>query len=100
MSKYPLNLRPEAAEDLRSVCDWYGSQKPGLGLEFLVDVELVFDRLREFPEIYPIGHDNARQAILRRFPYVVYYFFEQDRIEVLAVFHTSREPDSWKLDRS
>jgi plasmid stabilization system protein ParE len=32
---------------------------------------------------------------VRRFPYCVYYRPHADRIEILAVFHSSRAPSDW-----
>ena len=98
MSSYPLTIRAEAAADIRNAYDWYQSQQPGLGLEFFIEVEIVFDRLRQFPEVHPIVYRDTRQALLRRFPYVVYYLFEQGRVEILAVFHASRDPETWRAE--
>lgn len=39
---------------------------------------------------------DARRRVVRRFPYVVIYLVEPEHIEVLAVFHTSRDPKQWQ----
>jgi hypothetical protein len=38
----PLNLRPEAEQELAKARDWYEDQRGGLGEEFLIAVEDVF----------------------------------------------------------
>ena len=39
---------------------------------------------------------DIREGALTRFPYVVYYRVLADRIRVLAVYHTSRDPSGWQ----
>jgi plasmid stabilization system protein ParE len=38
----------------------------------------------------------VRCALVRRFPYAVYYRVEPERIVVIAVFHTKRDPGVWQ----
>ena len=44
----------------------------------------------------PLGSQRAVRATLQRFSYAVLYLAEDDHIEVLAVFHSSRDPREWK----
>ena len=37
-----------------------------------------------------------RRVKLRRFPYLIYYRLSSDLIEVIAVFHGSRDPKLWQ----
>jgi len=48
------------------------------------------------PEMYSVVWQNVRAARLRRFTYVVYYRVHDDRIEVLAVMHGSRDASAWQ----
>lgn len=57
-----LMIRPEAEEDLAEAQDWYESQREGLGSEFFDAVELVFNRIRETPELYAEGYRGVRRA--------------------------------------
>ncbi|MCO6454381.1 MAG: hypothetical protein J5I93_03615 [Pirellulaceae bacterium] len=41
------------------------------------------------------GSPNVRQTLVKRFPYVVCYVFEEDRVDVIAVFHGHRDPTVW-----
>jgi hypothetical protein len=38
----------------------------------------------------------SRMGFLKRFPYRVIYFFEQDQVEVIGVVHVRRAPRSWQ----
>lgn len=67
----PLLIRPEAEQDLLDAREWYEGQQKGLGDDFLIVVDGVFDRIRETPELYAIEYKSVRQFRLGRFPFVV-----------------------------
>jgi plasmid stabilization system protein ParE len=89
-------VRPEAESDIDAAYVWYEEQRAGLGAEFLDEVERSLALIQENPELYEPIYSGARRALTRRFPFGVFYAWEEDVISVLAVLHTSRHPDSWK----
>jgi plasmid stabilization system protein ParE len=48
------------------------------------------------PAHYGFADAGIREGLLTRFPYAVYYRVLADRIRVLAVYHTSRDPSGWQ----
>lgn len=92
----PVVLRPEAEQDLISARDWYDRQRVGLGDTFSDQVSALFGRLADMPELFATRWQDIRACRVRRFPYVVYYRALADRVEVLAVLHTSRDPSTWR----
>jgi hypothetical protein len=48
------------------------------------------------PSRYGFADADIREAPLTRFPYAVYYRALADRIRVLAVYHTARDPSGWQ----
>jgi toxin ParE1/3/4 len=91
-----LVLRAEAEKEVDEAFGYYDAQRPGLGPEFLAEVQRVFDRIAVTPLLYAAVLADVRKAVVRRFPYCVYYRAHQDRVEVLAVFHTSRDSTEWR----
>jgi len=49
------------------------------------------------PELYGVVWRNVRAARLRRFAFVAYYRALNDRVEVLAVMHGSRDASGWQI---
>ena len=92
----PIVLRADARADLLEIQSWYESEKEGLGSVFLSSVTAKLTSIQENPRLYPKSSQNTRRALLGTFPYAVLYFDERDEIVVFAVWHTSREPDSWQ----
>jgi plasmid stabilization system protein ParE len=89
-------LRPEARDDIEQASTWYERQSPGLGDDFLDQVLDTLDRIAENPKLYPAVHRQTRRAVLRRFPFGVFYHVEDDAIVVIAIMHGSRDPGAWQ----
>jgi plasmid stabilization system protein ParE len=92
----PFVVRPEAQADLLAARDWYNRQRAGLGVQIIDAVEELIEQIRKNPEIYAQTLKQVRRGKVRRFPYVVYYRALDDRTEVLAVLHGSRDPRVWQ----
>ena len=93
---YPLQFRRVArAEYVRAIA-WYEDQKPGLGARFEAHVEAVLEIIAQQPDRYAFADREVREAPVRHFPYSVFYRFDSGRIEVIAVFHQSRDPAEWQ----
>jgi len=91
-----LIVKPAAARDITSTVEWYARQGQELGLAFLGELRVTYDRVVEHPLLYQdLGH-GVRRALLRRFPYAVYYVADVDGIRILAVLHASRNPAEWR----
>jgi plasmid stabilization system protein ParE len=91
-----LVIAPEAALDIGEAYAWYETHRVGLGEEFLGSIDGCFARICREPEMFTCVHDSYRRALIRRFPYAVYYELAGSKITVYAVFHTSRDPAKWR----
>lgn len=88
-------LRQKAERDIEFARNWYDAQQVGLGEEFLSAVQERLVEIRRFPESCPEIHKKLRRALVGRFPYLIFYLLTQDKVVVLAVLHTSRDPANW-----
>ncbi len=91
-----LVLRVQAEDDLDEAASWYESEKAGLGLKFIQDVNFLFERIEDNPFQFPVVHGKTRRAMARRFPYGAFFTVDEEKILVLAVVHLHRHPDTWK----
>jgi plasmid stabilization system protein ParE len=89
-------LRPEAEADLQEARDWHEAQRPGLGSEFMGEVDTVFQHVATAPQRFPKLHGEIRRALVRRFPYAVYFLSNKTRIVVVGVLHQRRDPAVWR----
>ncbi|WP_201324649.1 type II toxin-antitoxin system RelE/ParE family toxin [Pseudanabaena sp. lw0831] len=96
MSK-SLIILPEAEQDVTEAYDWYQERELGLGEEFLRCIDATIQTIERNSEIYGFIYDNYRRALVRRFPYAIFYEYFEDRITVYAVFHCSQNPKKWRI---
>ncbi len=92
----PLVFQAGVRGEIDDVYAWYEGQRQGLGEEFLAEVQSVLDRIEQAPEVHAPIYRNVRHGRVRRFAYAVYYWIEPDRIVVIAVHHSKRDPRSWR----
>lgn len=71
-----VNVQPEAEAEVREAASWYESQRPGLGLEFLLELDAAIERAAESPNAYAPQYAGVRRALSRRFPYAIYFVYE------------------------
>jgi len=93
--KYRLELRPEASADVAEAFSWYEQQRAGLGGELEAELTRTFGYLTDMPLASRLVHRTLRRALVRRFPFSVYYSVTGDLIEVRAVLHYRRHPSTW-----
>ena len=92
----PIVLRAAAQDEADEAARWYEGQSPGLGADFVAEVQRVLDVIAGQTDRYPIAAGDTREAPLSRYPYCVYYRVRSDRVVVTAVFHTARDPSIWQ----
>lgn len=92
----PVVLRPEASRDAEEARDHLEAQRAGLGQAFLDRLNEAISQIGTMPHLYGVAWRNVRAARLRQFTYVVYYRVHDDRVEVLAVMHGSRDASAWQ----
>jgi plasmid stabilization system protein ParE len=92
----PVLIRPAAAADIEEAFHWYEGQRVGLGVEFRSELSATINRLATNPHLYQVIHRDTRRALLRRFPYGVFYRAYPEAIIVVAVMHGRRAPRRWQ----
>jgi len=87
-----LRFLPDAVKELEKAIGWYREKSPHLGEQFAEAFESTIDRIGQFPDAFPIYRKSARQALVPRFPYGVFYVHKASNIQILAVFHLKQDP--------
>ena len=90
-------LTPTNQEFLAAI-DFYEAQAPGLGEDFILDVEASLKLITDFPNLGSRGPAGTRRIHLHRFPYSLVYRSKRDVLQVIAVEHQRRRPGFW-MDR-
>src|SRR6267142_4191496 len=91
-----IRFSSDADAELAEARQWYAHQREDLDLEFMDSVDEALTQVVRNPHLYPILYRNLRRAVVRRFPFAVFYEVTAGEIHVLAVFHSRRDPEIWK----
>jgi len=91
----PYDLTERAIRDLASARDWYDQRALQLGDRFLDEAMLAIRVACERPQSFPEVRRAVRGVRCKRFPYRVYFTVQNERMVVLAVYHTARDPARW-----
>src|SRR5262249_2400886 len=93
-----LTIRPEAEHDIDLGYAWYEAQHTGLGQRFLNAVEACLQAICRMPKAARVIRGSYRRAVVRGFPYLVIYDYDEpnDTVIVYVVFHTSQDPARWQ----
>jgi plasmid stabilization system protein ParE len=93
---YEIRLSELAEADIADGVRWYNRLRSGLDASFVLCVEQALDRIRDNPEAFAQVMVGIRRAIVRRFPYAVFFRIRNSTIAIEAVFPARRDPKIWQ----
>ena len=93
---YSVIFTQAARAELIQAQDWYEAEATGLGGRFREAIDALAKRMSENPRQFPIVFNNVRRALVRRFPYSLFFVAEDQDLIVIACFHASRDPSHWQ----
>ncbi len=92
-------VRRVAQLEIQDTANWYEDRESGLGARFIGEVDACFESIRLAPRRYPAVYREIRRALLKQFPYAVYFVLREDSVIVVGCMHTSRHPKRWQRRR-
>jgi toxin ParE1/3/4 len=86
-----------AARDLDSIGDYIARENPRAAARIVSRIRGAAANLTEFPRLGRRGRvANTRELVVASTPFILVYRLGDDRVEILAVFHTARRwPESF-----
>ncbi|MGI9176186.1 MAG: type II toxin-antitoxin system RelE/ParE family toxin [Rhodothermales bacterium] len=86
---------PRAYADLEAIGAYYAQSAPGYAEVLVRRLMQAAERLEVFPasgRVVPeIGDESMREVIHRNYRIIYMHLPDEDRVEVLTVFHSSRQ---------
>ena len=95
-----IRYHPEFDLDVIQAAAWYDERQPGLGSDFFARVRKAVLELIQDPERRSPIDFGIRHWPVTRFPYIVFYDFNDAEVLVLGAMHTSQDSAKWQLRRS
>ena len=91
-----LTVQPKAENDALRAYQWYESELAGLGLQFLDALDDGLERITANPLHYAELAGGVRRKLLEKFPFGLFYLFEDGEVIVISVMRHEQSPDIWK----
>ncbi len=91
-----IEFHPDAVAELVDTAQFYEEQQVRLGERFLDSVDDALSFLEQNPLIWSPDELGRRKQRVKRFPYIIIYKYEKEKIFILAFAHAKRKPEYWK----
>ncbi len=92
---YSIDISEAAEADVRKIFLWYEEQKEYLGDAFENNFAKAVDSIQSNPLKTQIRYEFTRVFSLNKFPYGIHFQVNDTVILIVAVFHTSQDPEKW-----
>jgi plasmid stabilization system protein ParE len=94
-TKLKIVVHREAQHEVREAFDYYEDISEGLGFEFMRSLDASLQFIERNPLAYQKIRKEVRRALLRKFPYALFYVAEENQIVIIACFHQKRSGIDW-----
>jgi toxin ParE1/3/4 len=92
-----LIVQPRAQLDIDDALTWYSPRNPALVPRFLAELDSILTASRRIPRSFRLRPTQFNQrALLRKFPFSVFFIVGGDLAAIVAVLHQKRRPVNWK----
>lgn len=92
---YSVSIAEAAEDDIRQAYLWYEKQKESLGNTFEKHVSKAVVSIWSNPLKTQVRYASTRVFYLKKFPYGIHFNVTGKNILIVAVFHTSLNPEKW-----
>lgn len=91
---FKLRLNARSKKQYNEIIDWYGERSKQAAENFVIELEKTFDKIIYNPFRYHNKYKHFREVLLKRYPYHVIYFIDENKSEVVifSLYHTARNP--------
>ena len=93
--KHRIRFRSIAEEEVAAVAIQYEAEVKGLGSQFLDVIEHTLENISHFPKMYQTIDTEIHRAVVRHFPYHIFYTIDGEDIIILGFRHSHQDPASW-----
>ncbi len=93
---YRMLFHAAVVKDISQAVLWYEQHSITATNNFKQAVKSALENILSSPLIFRKIYKEIRVYHLKKFPFSIYYFVEDEIIYIISIFHTSRNPDVWK----
>lgn len=88
--KYTIRFQEGSTQDFEDGIVYYEKISPELANRFYQDFKKRIDEVETKPLHHQIRYKNIRIAHLKKFPFSIHFFIQEDIIHVIRILHQKR----------
>lgn len=92
---YSLEISDEAENDFDNSYEYYYEDSPKVADAFFQRINASLEIITKSTLSFQVIHKTLRKFTVQKFPFVIYYQVVDCTIQIIAIFHTSRNPKIW-----
>ncbi len=92
---FSIEISNDAESDFDNSYEFYFEENQKVADIFFNRINLSIESIKKNPLSFPIAYRNVRKFVVKKFPFVIYYQIVESVVRVIAIFHTSRNPEIW-----
>lgn len=92
---FHLIISDGAQQDISDIFNWYTQKSIVVAENFENEISELIDSIEDNPFKIQVKYQQIRVAFLKKFPHGIHFTIKDDSITIIAVFHTSRNPQKW-----
>jgi hypothetical protein len=98
MKSFKIIIDEDALTDLQRATNWYNERVENLGARFKKQVKRQIAGLKKNAIGFTIRYRKIHCLPVKKFPYIIHYSVDEAKsvVKILAIIHTSRDPDIWE----
>lgn len=88
-----VRYTPEAVSDLENVLAYIAERNPTAAASVAAKIDITVASIGQLPFAGRLDQETgARERVVKGLPLLVIYTASEDLVEIIAIFHTSRDP--------
>ena len=92
---FNLEISDEAETDLKNAYQFYAEESTRVAESFFKQINSSLETIKKNLRSFPYAYKSVQKFVVKKFPFVIYYQLDESSIRVIAIFHTSRNPEIW-----
>ncbi len=93
---YKIDFSSEAEADFDNSYKYYAIESQKVADNFYKQINRSLITISANPQGFQRVFKNIRKYVIKKFPFIIYYRTENTTIQIIAIFHTSRNPEIWQ----
>lgn len=93
--QFSVEISDDAEIDFDKSYKYYSADSLEIADTFFKQINFSLENIQQTPYSFSKIHKNIRKYIVKKFPFVIYFQVIDTLIKVIAIFHTSRNPEIW-----